>query len=324
MSSLAAVPSQGSFFGRLMHWLDAMPHPAMAVEISATHVAAAQGSRTGSGIEASAVEAIPEGVVVPSPVELNIADPHPVSEALGRVLRRVQGGSPEVALLVPDQVVRVFPLHFDTFPRKTEEAIPLLRWRLKKSVPFDVEDTVVSYITQPPRAGGVDVLAAVARQRIVRQFEEILESAGLLAGVVLSSTLATLPLLEESRTTLLARLTGYTLTTVIVRDEVLCVHRCTQMSADAARLEPQALLEEIYPAVAYYQDTWRESIQQVRLAGFAPRFEEFGRAIEAECGGSVAPLADSSVLREHGSGQAKSLVDRQLESLVGWMLNRGA
>jgi len=27
------------------------------------------------------------------------------------------------------------------------------------------------------------------------------------------------------------------------------------------------LLEEIYPVAAYYQDTWREGIQQVRVAG---------------------------------------------------------
>lgn len=308
----------------MTRWLDAMPHPELAVEIAATHVAVACASRTGAGLEASVVEPLPEGVVMPSPVESNIANPAPVSEALGRALRRVHSASLEAALLVPDPVVRVFPLNFDTFPRRADEAIPLLRWRLRKSVPFDVEDTVVSYIVQPPRAGGVDVLAAVARQRIVRQFEEILESAYLAPGVVLGSTLAALPLLDEDRTTLLARLTGRTLTTVIVRGEVLCVFRCAEMAGDSSLLEPQAVLDEVYPAVAYYQDTWRESIQQVRLAGFGLRFEEFRKAVEAEFGGSVQPLGSSAVLRGRAGSEVRALVDQQLESLAGWTLNRGA
>jgi len=321
---LSSAPAASSFLGPLTRWLDAMPHPALAVEIAATHVAVTRASRTGAGVDASVVEPLPEGIVVPSPVELNITNPAPVSEALGRALRRVHSGSPEVALLVPDPVVRVFPLNFDTFPRRAEEAIPLLRWRLRKSVPFDVEDTVVSYILQPPRAGGVDVLAAVARQRIIRQFEEIVESAGLAPGVVLGSTLAALPLLDPNRTTLLARLTGRTLATVIVRGEVLCVMRCAEMAGDAAMLDAQSLLDEIYPAVAYYQDTWRESIQQVRLAGFGARYEEFRAAVSGEFGGSVELLSSSPALRAHAGSEVNALVSQQLESLAGWMLNRGA
>lgn len=301
-----------------------MPHPALACEIASTHVAVAHGSRTGAALDAHAVEPLPEGAVLTSPVELNILDPQAVGGALRTAFSRVHVGGAEVALLVPDPVVRVFLLHFETFPRRADEAVPLLRWRLKKSVPFDVEDTVVSYLQQPPRAGGVDVLAAVGRQRILRQYEEQVEAAGFHAGVVLGSTLATLPLLDEGRTSLLARMTGTTLTTVIVRGHLLCVYRCTEMPAGAASLEAQALLDEVYPAVAYYQDTWREGIQQVRLAGFGQRFQEFRGPVEGELGCSVAPLAASSRLQTELTSQARAFVDQELEALVGWMLNRGA
>ena len=77
------------------------------------------------------------------------------------------------------------------------------------------------------------------------------------------STMATLCYFEDERPTLLARLTGRTLTTVIVRGASLCVYRCTEMAAAAEQLDPQALLEEIYPAVAYYQDTWRGNLESV-------------------------------------------------------------
>ncbi len=44
--------------------------------------------------------------------------------AVGRVFSRLRAKNEEVALLVPDAVIRVFVLHFDVFPRKPEEAIP--------------------------------------------------------------------------------------------------------------------------------------------------------------------------------------------------------
>ena len=132
----------------------------------------------------------------------------------------------------------------------------MLRWRLKKSVPFDVDETVVSWMRQAGPQGNLEVVTAVARKGIIREYEEIVESLGARNVIVLSSTLATLPLLEERGATLLARISGKTLTTVIVHGSNLCVYRATEMLAEADILEPQAVLEEIFPAIAYYQDTW--------------------------------------------------------------------
>lgn len=301
-----------------------MPHPPLACEISPTQVAAVRGSRARMALESYAVEVLTPGAVLPSAVEPNLADAGAVRVALERVLSRLQVAQEPLALLVPDQVVRVFLLNFESFPRRSDEAIPLLRWRLKKSVPFDVDDTVVSCVLQPARNSGVDVLAAVARQRVVRQYEELFEGLGLAPGIVLGSTLATLPLLDGERPTLLARLSGATLTTMIVRGDVLCVFRCTELSASAETLEPRALVDEIYPAVAYYQDTWQESVAQVRLAGFGDRYDEFRRLVEAEIAASVTPLVASAALDDRLSGEAKTLVDRRLDALVGWMKNRWA
>ncbi len=76
-------------------------------------------------------------------------------------------------LLVPDLVVRVFILPFDALPRRADEALPLLRWRLKKSVPFDVDETVVSWMRQAGKDGNLEIVTAVARQKIIREYEEI-------------------------------------------------------------------------------------------------------------------------------------------------------
>jgi type IV pilus assembly protein PilM len=323
-ASISVTLAERGPLGNMLHWLDAMPHPTTACEIAAGHVAVAAWSGGRLGTEGFAMEPLPEGAVSPSPVESNIARAEAVRAALERALRRVRGRGQTVALLVPDPVVRVFLLNFETFPRGEDEAIPLLRWRLKKSVPFDVEETVVSYMAQGPRGAGVEILAGMARQKIIRQYEELAEAAGLHAGVVLSSTLAVLPLLDEDRPVLLARAAGSTLTTAIVRGQVLCVYRCTEMGGDAARVEAQALLDEIYPAAAFYQDTWRESVRQVRLAGFGARAGELRAAVEAGIGAPAAPLSASPVLAGQGPGDARALVEQRLDALAGWMMNRGA
>ena len=49
---------------------------------------------------------------------------------------------------------------------------------------------------------------------------------------------------------------GKTLTTVIVNGANLCVYRSTEMAGEAPLLDPQAMLDEVFPAIAYYQDTW--------------------------------------------------------------------
>ena len=113
-----------------------------------------------------------------SPVETNITQPDAVRSALRAVFQSRSGPWRSVALLVPDPVVRVFILPFDTLPRRADEALPLLRWRLKKSVPFDMDETVVSWTRQSGRDGNLEVVTAVARQRIIREYEEIVESVG--------------------------------------------------------------------------------------------------------------------------------------------------
>lgn len=308
---------------RLERWLNAMPHPSTVVEIASTHVAAAQWSKTGGNLEAHAIEPLPIGAIMPSPVDANVVQPDGVRTALRKVFARVPVSDAPLALLIPDPVVRVFILPFDTLPRRTDEALPLLRWRLKKSVPFDMDETVVSWMRQSGREGTLEVVTSVARQRIVREYEEILEPLGATAGVVMSSTLAALPLLGDQGATLLARMCGKTLTTVILNSGKLCVYRSTEMSSEAFLLDPQAMLDEIFPAIAYYQDTWGGLPDRARISGFGARDEVFRRALSAELKCPIGALADSETALLLQSG-ARQLMYEDLDALSGWMLNGGS
>jgi hypothetical protein len=303
-------------------WLDVTPHPLVACEIATNYVAAARWTR-GLGLEAFAVEPLPPGAIVPSPVETNVLMVAEVRSAIGRVFSRLRAKGQVAALLVPDPVVPVFVLHFDVFPRRRSEAEPLLRWRLKKSTPFEAEETIISYMRQAPRDEGVDVVTALARLRIVREYEHLMQSVGLAPGVVLSSTLSALPLLDEDRSSLLARVAGRTLTTAIVREGVLWNYRCIELPADALDVTPQNLLDEIYPVMTYYQDSWKEDIAAVRVAGLASRMEEFREPLERELKCPVTSLLSSVASAGRIGNDQQPLAERDLDALVGWTLNRG-
>jgi type IV pilus assembly protein PilM len=315
---------QNSLVRRMALWLDAIPHPLVACEISTNYVAAARWNRTGAGLDGFAIEPLPPGAIFPTAAESNLLDAAVVRAAVGRVFSRLRAKNEDVALLVPDAVIRVFVLHFEVFPRKADEAIPMLRWRLKKSVPFEAEETLISYMRQAPREDGVDIVTALARLRIVREYESLVESVGMSPGVVMSSTLAALPLLSDGRPALLARIAGSTLTTAIVREGVLCGYRCITLPADAEHLTPQALLDEIYPLAAYYQDSWSEGIAQVLLAGLAERTAEFREPLERELNCPVGPLLKAADAEGRIRADEQPLAERGLEALIGWTLNRGA
>jgi type IV pilus assembly protein PilM len=313
-----------AFVRRMARLLDAMPHPLVACEVSTHYVAAAHWKRGTFHLDDFAVAEIPAGSVKPSAVETNLLDAPAVRLAAETVFQQIGIKNQPIALFIPDEVIRVFVLHFDVFPRSSAEAIPMLRWRLKKSVPFEAEETLISYMRQAPRDDGVDIVTSLARLRIVREYEGLLESTGAQAGVVLSSTLATIPLLLDDRPTMLARLSGTTLTTVIAREGVLCGYRCTDLSAELDTLDPRVLLDELFPVAAYYQDAWSEGLHSVRLAGFAGRIEEFRAPLESELHCEVSGLLNAAQSDGRLTSDNQRLADRELDSLIGWSMNRGA
>jgi type IV pilus assembly protein PilM len=309
---------------RVAQWLDAAPHPSVVCEIAPEYVAAARWNRSGGSVEAFAVEPLPAGAIGATAVETNLIDASAVRACVSKVFARLESRKQDAALLVPDAVIRVFVLHFDVFPRSPSEAIPLLRWRLKKSVPFEAEETLISFMRQAPRDDGVDIVTGLARLRIVREYEQLLETVGMAPGVVMSSTLAALPLLEDHRPALLARISGKTLTTAIVRDGILCGYRCLDLPAQRHEVTPQMLLDEIYPLAAYYQDSWSEGIAVVKLAGLSDRIEEFCEPLERELHCPVGALLTGAQSDGRINSDLRPLAQHDLDALVGWALNRGA
>src|SRR5581483_8236527 len=116
------------------------PAPGFAFEISEGGVAFA---RTAAPADVK-FQAIPPGVVEASPVHDNVAQPEKLGDAVAQL-----SGPPSrrrrAALIVPDYAARVTVLDFDRLPDNAEEQRSLIRFRLRKGVPFEIDAAVLSY-----------------------------------------------------------------------------------------------------------------------------------------------------------------------------------
>ena len=156
-----------------------------------------------------------------------------VVEAVRQALEKVFDKGREATLVVPDASVRVLLLDFDSLPSKPVEALPVVRFRLRKLLPFDSDEAAVSYQIMSTARGMVRVLAVAMPSDVLREYEGIVRDAGFEPGAILPSTLAVLAGLDESITpSLIVNAGPEAVTTAIVRDGMLLLHRSVDMRTD--------------------------------------------------------------------------------------------
>jgi type IV pilus assembly protein PilM len=304
-----------------LEWMDDMAHPSVAIEFGRSRITAVRWARTGA-VDGVAVVPLPAGALVPSPVETNLVDTAAVRTALAGACNRLQAKEEEVAVLLPDPVVRFFVQKFDEFPRAKQEAVALLRWKLRKSLPFDSSEMWLSYMKSPAPEGGTSVATALARLRIIREYEDLIKSVDLHAGVITNSSMAAVAVVERSEPTLLARIADGMMTITVVDNGELRVYRCTELPAQGADLTPQMLLDELYPVSAYFKDVSKKEITSVLLCGLAERFPQFAAKLEGEFQCKVETPFEAARSRSSFPPEAKPLVEQELEGMLGWMMNR--
>lgn len=270
-----------SWWTRLRRWVDEPP-PEFAFELSPAGIAWARHAkalRTG-------FEPLEPGVLVVSPLHDNVARPDALIERIralappnGRPRRRT------AALILPDYCARVAVLDFDAFPSDPAEQLSLVRFRIKKSIPFDLESARVSYQVQ---ASGKkhQVVVAVAALEIVARYEAGFRAAGFEPGLVTTSSLAALALLGRDGSRVLAKLSGETLAVSVVEGESLRLVRCVELP----EVSVPEVMAVLYPTFAYIEDELARRPQALLVCGFGPMSEEIAGPIEREFGVEVRPL----------------------------------
>jgi|HubBroStandDraft_6_1064221.scaffolds.fasta_scaffold37627_2 type IV pilus assembly protein PilM len=289
--------------------------PRLACEISADRVLAGRMSDSGGLIESCAARELAPGSVVPDLTENNLLQPERVREAIREAVGSVGGRTRDVIGVLPDAAVRVALLDFDTLPPKREEAEGVVRFRLKKSLPFDVEKARVSYHAQPSPTG-LRVVAAVALAGVVEDYEAAFRDAGFSPGIIMPSMLAALGAADGDKPTLVIKVDARTASIAILDQGQLLLFR-TLENTRGVTITGEQLAEEVYPSVVFFQDTYHLNIEQIYVAGL-PEAGGAAPALRAQTGADVRELVAPSQLGTSANG---SIPRWRMAGVVGALLS---
>jgi type IV pilus assembly protein PilM len=273
--------------------------PKLACEIAADRVLVGRLAEGRDSLEACAAIELAPGSVLPDLVESNLRQRGAVSEAIASGLETVEARTHDVIAIIPDAAVRVALLEFDTLPSDSDEAASVVRFRLKKTLPFDVDKASVSYHTQKSDSG-VRVVAAIALASVIEDYEAAFREAGFSPGVVLPSMLAALGAAAGERPTLVVKVDARTTSIAILNDNQLQLFR-TLENTRGVTISGEQLAEEVYPSVVFFQDTYQLNIEKIFVAGISD-LGSAAPALQSQTGAEVEELVSSSLLGISASG----------------------
>jgi type IV pilus assembly protein PilM len=289
--------------------------PKLACEIAADRVLVGRLAEDGLSLEACAAHELAPGTVVPDLVEGNLRQRGAVRKVVEETLGSVAGRSHDVIAIVPDAAVRVVLLEFDTLPSDAEEAASVVRFRMKKSLPFDVDKARVSYHAQKSD-GAVRVVAAVALSSVVEDYEAAIREAGFSPGVVMPSMLAALGAATGEGPTLVVKVDARTTSIAILNAEQLQLFR-TLENTRGVTITGEQLAEEVYPSVVFFQDTYHLNIEKIFVAGISD-IGSAAPALRAQTGAEVQELVTSSQL---GISSGGSVPRWRMAGVVGALIS---
>jgi len=166
--------------------------------------------------------------------------------------------------VVPDAAVRVVLLDFDTLPDRKAEADAVVRFRLKKALPFDVDRAAISYHAQP-NGTTVKVIVAVMMNSVLAEYESVIHDAGYMPGVVMPSTLAALGNVEGDVPSMVVKIVEGSTTIAILNQGRLLFYRT--LDHGSTLVVADRLAEDIYPSLIFFQDMYGVPIERVYISG---------------------------------------------------------
>jgi type IV pilus assembly protein PilM len=306
--------------------------PRLAVELRPEGIVAARAEDAAAILTAVAANPLERTALAAGLRSGNLLDRSQVIAGLRKVLDSVAGRTGDrgraVTLIIPDATARVLLLDFDSLPPKPAEALAVIRFRLKKLLPFDSEHAAVSYQIMATNKHSVRVLAVAMPHEVLEEYEEAITAAGYTSGAVLPSTLAALASLDEQSSPLLVVNAGHGgVTTAIVQGGVLLLHRFLELADDFpvteepgeslpmdsadARIATQAAIEAHVLASAEAAMAGREIAQAVSVA--AAYFEDTLASAPDRIlsSGTLKAASLRLILEENGFGaiEVKEIVD---------------
>jgi len=299
--------------------------PSVACELTPERVIAARAADAGS-VDTVFARTLPAGSLAPALGTPNVINASALREAISDALAAVGARSKDVIVVVPDAAVRIVLLDFEELPERRQDADPVVRFRLKKSLPFEAEEAALSYDVRRSSAstprltsaegsqnGAIKVIAAVAPAAVRAEYETLFRDTGYTPGVLLPSMLASLGAVEADAPTLALKVDRNSTSVAIVQGNDLLLYR-TLENAHAGRIDAAALADDIYSSLVFFQDNYGMKVERILLGGLASA-QEIGGALESQTGAQVSDLVSASQV-----GGQTTLAPSLMAGVVGALL----
>jgi type IV pilus assembly protein PilM len=237
------------------------PPPELAFEISEAGISM---GRTKNKADIR-FEALPAGAVVASPVTDNVLSAEALTDALAVLLPPNGSRKRTAALILPDYSTRISVMEFDSFPEKAEDQQALVRFRLRKSVPFDVESAALGYWRQASAGGKKhEVVVAVTPLETVARYEAPFRARGIQTGFVTVSSLAALELAAADGVSVIAKINGHVLTVMVAHHTHLKLLRSIELTDYSL----DEIAADLFPTFVYIEDHFQVRAARLLLCGF--------------------------------------------------------
>jgi type IV pilus assembly protein PilM len=285
--------------------------PSVACEVTAERVVAARAGEGAQSLEAVSAQNLAEGMVTPGLQQANVTGRDALVAAVRESLAAVAGRSRDITLVIPDASTRILLLDFDTLPDKAEDADSVVRFRLKKSLPFDVDTSAVSF-DRYAADNGVRVVAAVSPKSVVEEYEGVVRDAGYNPGAVLPSMIAALGVVDGARPTMVIKVEPGTTTFAVVDQGELLLYRSLENGGTAVTGE--SLVDDVNTSLVYFEDRYGTSVDRLLVTGVQSAqalqvaFGDSHIRVEELVSNSVAGVGAGSVARPALAGVAGALL----------------
>ncbi len=221
--------------------------PLWACELTSRHVIVAGVSKQRNRVKARLASELRAQSVTGSLTDSNIADKEATRAAVLQALNEAGFEGSEIAVIIPDDAVRIGFLTVEKLSKDLEEQQTFIRWKFKKSVPFDVDSAQIAFRIVGTRTdGSADMLVTLSPRAVIQEYENLFDSMDIHAGFVLPSTLAALNLFTPPPAdSLFVKIAPDCITTTIFQHGRMQFYR---------RVVDRSPYEAAYPTVMYYQD----------------------------------------------------------------------
>jgi len=153
----------------------------LGVEINPSGVAFALlgGSTAAPRLERVSYAPLAPGCLRISLREANILDPQSFSDAVRNAHNLLLHSGTRLSVTLPDTVGRIMMLDVEGRFKSRAEGLDIIRWKLKKNLPFDIADTHLDYQQLSVRENGdMALMVALVSRGVISQYEELLMAAG--------------------------------------------------------------------------------------------------------------------------------------------------